>query len=414
MVNAYDPDAEDQLTISLVSGPSQGSLTIDQWGNFEYTAADAVYSDSFTYEASDGVDSTQGVITINSYNNAPQAFNENDVSVLHGQTVSGMANAYDPDAEDTLTFSLASQPSQGSATIDQWGNWEYTAVDAVYADSFDYFVTDGIDTATATIYINVTNQAPVFDSMSEGEVYIEDYDENSTAFDDVEVGQLSAMDPDPEDTDLTYSGGSGLLGVAADGIVTIGNLPGLIAALDDANAENFVSVKDKVNSTVGEFVLSKVLGGGAIDQSGIYVRTKTGEIYTPQTAAELVQVLQQMADSGQIIEKLIIKGHGGPGSIEVGDPIEPFVDGADEDGTVWMTADNGTINIGFDDVTNLLWQTTDGGTHISLRGCFSAPLAKEINDSLPPGPKVTGAVRFTIGIPGTLWGLGAYAEYQGF
>ena len=48
----------------LVAGPSQGTLTLNANGSFSYTpAANYNGSDSFTYRASDGLE-TSGVVTV--------------------------------------------------------------------------------------------------------------------------------------------------------------------------------------------------------------------------------------------------------------------------------------------------------------------------------------------------------------
>lgn len=50
----------------------------------------------------------------------------------------------------------------------------------------------------------------------------------------------------------------------------------------------------------------------------------------------------------------------------------------------------------------------DGNTVIRFRGCFTKPLADEVEDSLGGEPDVKGAIRFVIGIPWTRWGIGVY------
>ncbi len=66
--NDIDKDTDDlaRLTVSLVSGVSHGTLTLNSDGSFTYTA-DKGYSgkDSFTYEVSDGaLDSNTVTVTI--------------------------------------------------------------------------------------------------------------------------------------------------------------------------------------------------------------------------------------------------------------------------------------------------------------------------------------------------------------
>src|SRR5207253_2221981 len=59
LANDADPDVADagHLTAALVSGPAHGSLTLSADGSFTYTpAAGYVGPDSFTYQATDGID----------------------------------------------------------------------------------------------------------------------------------------------------------------------------------------------------------------------------------------------------------------------------------------------------------------------------------------------------------------------
>ncbi|MCP4787289.1 MAG: tandem-95 repeat protein [Fuerstiella sp.] len=65
-VLANDSDVDgDTLTASLVTGPSDGTLVLNENGSFNYTP-DTLFdgTDSFTYSASDGTTSTQATVTI--------------------------------------------------------------------------------------------------------------------------------------------------------------------------------------------------------------------------------------------------------------------------------------------------------------------------------------------------------------
>jgi VCBS repeat-containing protein len=72
--NDSDPDGN-PLTAVLVTGPSDGSLTLNANGSFSYTpAADFAGSDSFSYRASDGSLNSNPVtvtITVTAVNDAP-------------------------------------------------------------------------------------------------------------------------------------------------------------------------------------------------------------------------------------------------------------------------------------------------------------------------------------------------------
>ena len=81
MANDNDPDG-DTLTSVLVSGPAHGTLTLTNNGGFSYTPANGfIGTDTFTYQASDGLAySTAASVTIivntTAVNNRPVANND--------------------------------------------------------------------------------------------------------------------------------------------------------------------------------------------------------------------------------------------------------------------------------------------------------------------------------------------------
>lgn len=99
-----------------------------------------------------------------------------------------------------------------------------------------------------------------------------------------------------------------------------------------------------------------------IDQTEIHVKSSTGQEWSPETAAELVTILGQIRAQGATLTHLIIKGHGGPDGIHVGDGP-----GAAGDGD-WMVLDGNRIFIGDSEVTATLNAIHDGNSHIDLRG----------------------------------------------
>jgi concanavalin A-like lectin/glucanase superfamily protein/Big-like domain-containing protein len=75
---------------------------------------------------------------------------------LQNTPISGIVQASDPDG-DPLVFSLDSAPSFGTAVVNANGNFTYKpAVGFVGSDSFVFAVSDGIASATATVYTDVT------------------------------------------------------------------------------------------------------------------------------------------------------------------------------------------------------------------------------------------------------------------
>ncbi|NIU06024.1 MAG: DUF2341 domain-containing protein [Gammaproteobacteria bacterium] len=189
-VLANDSDADaDRLSAVLVSGPANGSLSLNADGAFTYTPnPDFAGSDSFTYMANDGVNDSNVAtvtITVNPVNDAPVATG-NATSVTEDAALTASGNVLtdddgagidsDLDTGDTLSVSEidgVTDPSvdvtgsHGSLNWDTDGSYTYTldnadaAVQALnygqtLTDTFTYTVSDGnggTDTATLAITI---------------------------------------------------------------------------------------------------------------------------------------------------------------------------------------------------------------------------------------------------------------------
>ncbi len=169
-VLANDTDADgDTLSAVLVDAPSNGALTLNPDGSFDYTpAANFHGTDTFTYRASDGTDQSNlatVTIVINSVNDAPVAGND-AYSILSGHTLTVaapgvLANDTDVDG-DTLTAAVFSSPANGVLSLNADGSFTYTP-NAGFSgtDTFAYKVFDVASaSATGTATISVLNQAP--------------------------------------------------------------------------------------------------------------------------------------------------------------------------------------------------------------------------------------------------------------
>jgi VCBS repeat-containing protein len=191
LLNDTDPDG-DGLVASLVSGPSHGTLTLLPSGSFTYQAnAGFVGADTFVYEASDGLASSQATVTINvtATNAKPIAVNDpnpaSNPNPPHAGDYSTTANsplsisaalgvlANDIDADgDLLTAFLFSNPSNphktphGSVTLNLDGSFTYTPdLDYVGTDVFMYYASDGKSLSNlATVTIRVL--APLLESLA--------------------------------------------------------------------------------------------------------------------------------------------------------------------------------------------------------------------------------------------------------
>jgi len=151
-VLANDTDAEgDPLTATLVSGPSNGTLTFNDDGSFSYIPhPDFSGVDTFSYQANDGsLDSNTVVVTLTvaDQNDAPITLKESYTATEDTPLVIGapgvLANDTDPDG-DTLTASIVSGPAHGTLTLNADGSFTYTPDTDYYGeDSFLYRAFDG-------------------------------------------------------------------------------------------------------------------------------------------------------------------------------------------------------------------------------------------------------------------------------
>jgi VCBS repeat-containing protein len=164
--NDSDPETT-ALTVTLVSGPANGILTLQPDGSFSYTPnTNFVGSDSFTYQASDGsLPSNVATVTINVFStNLPPDAVDDFASTPQGSIVEIMVTANDTDPDgDALSASLFTPPSNGVASCS--GSFcSYTpSAGFVGTDSFIYEVSDGKGgTDKATVFIEVFScpQAP--------------------------------------------------------------------------------------------------------------------------------------------------------------------------------------------------------------------------------------------------------------
>jgi hypothetical protein len=164
LTNDSDPDG-DAITPSIVTNPTNGSVTINANGTITYTpTANYNGADSFTYRVSDGsLNSNTATVSINvtAVNDAPTAvddFFSTDFDTLLNIAANNGVQANDSDVDgDTLTTALVSGPYNGTLNLNSDGSFNYTPNAGYFGDdSFTYSVSDGTLTqqATATITVN--------------------------------------------------------------------------------------------------------------------------------------------------------------------------------------------------------------------------------------------------------------------
>ncbi|HIF9359584.1 TPA: Ig-like domain-containing protein, partial [Photobacterium damselae] len=199
-LTATDVDG-DNLTFKPGSDPTNGSVTVNPDGSWEYVPnTDFNGEDSFTVVVDDGNGGTDTItVTVNvtPVNDAPVG---EDVSAETQEetAVTGQLTATDVDG-DNLTFKPGSDPTNGQVTVNPDGSWEYVPnPDFNGEDSFTVVVDDGnggTDTITVTVNVTPVNDAPVGENVT-----AETQEETAV------TGQLTATDVDGDN--LTFKPGS--------------------------------------------------------------------------------------------------------------------------------------------------------------------------------------------------------------
>ncbi len=173
LTNDFEPDGDMiVVTPTTLSNPTNGTLVFNPDGTYEYTPNPGyVGVDQFEYEICDDQSPAlcdEAVVTITIIPgqedpavNDPPIANEDDNITYVDIPVEGnvLPNDYDPEGTPMLVFGVASQPTNGTATITPSGDYEYTpAPGFVGVDEFDYTVCDGgapAECVTSTVYITV-------------------------------------------------------------------------------------------------------------------------------------------------------------------------------------------------------------------------------------------------------------------
>jgi VCBS repeat-containing protein len=180
-VLANDTDADgDVLAATLVSGPANGTLTLNSDGSFSYTPNMGFDgTDSFTYTAGDGVATSEATVTITVTNvngdpmASPDEYATTQDTPITVDAPGVLGNDSDPDG-DPLTAVLVSGPANGTLALNSDGSFNYTPTTGFSgSDSFVYLATDGSaeSEATVTITVNPFQSAPIVfdDAYSTGE-----------------------------------------------------------------------------------------------------------------------------------------------------------------------------------------------------------------------------------------------------
>ncbi|MFC4778866.1 tandem-95 repeat protein [Paenibacillus sp. GCM10023252] len=234
---AVDVDG-DTLTYTVTTAPANGTAVVFPDGSYSYTPAlNFNGTDSFIVTVDDGnggTDTATVTIVVTPVNDPPAAADAS-ISTPEDTPISGAVTATDVDG-DTLTYSLLTTPSNGSAVVNGDGTYTYTPnADFYGTDSFTVLVSDGNggeDIASVTVAVTPVNDPPTAGDVTD-----------TTAEDTPSIGQIIAFDPDFDS--LTYTvttpAANGTAVVDADGSYTY------TPALNFNGVDSFVVLVDDGN-----------------------------------------------------------------------------------------------------------------------------------------------------------------------
>lgn len=203
------------LTYTIVSGPTNGTLTGTGAARTYTPNANFSGPDSFTFRVNDGTNDSAVAtvsITVAPVNDAPAA-GADAFAVSAGNVVRGNVLLNDADVEGAaLTASVVANPTAGALTLNADGTFTYTP-GATFAgtDSFTYRASDGTAQSAVT---TVTVTAAGFQTI--GTVLTVEHTDIDLLFENG-AWELGVHN---EDADEEYEADAVLLGVTADALTT--------------------------------------------------------------------------------------------------------------------------------------------------------------------------------------------------
>ncbi|WP_107851448.1 VCBS domain-containing protein [Oceanimonas marisflavi] len=188
-----DLDSSDTHTFTITSQPSEGEVqnngdgtfSFDPGSDFQELGEGETRQVSFTYTATDSSDMDNATsevgtitITVTGSNDDPVVSAVSVAATEDGNAVTGNFMVSDADSNDTHTFTITSQPAEGSVVNNNDGSFSFDpgtdfqdlAEGEIRQVSFDYTATDsaGATSSSGTVTITVTgvNDAPEVSAVS--------------------------------------------------------------------------------------------------------------------------------------------------------------------------------------------------------------------------------------------------------
>ena len=156
-----DPDGDPITITSAAPSAAHGTATCNLFSCTYTPATDYLGADSFQFTISDGTDSATGTIHVLVTSNNPPHADDATLTTRRNKSASVSPNFTDPDNDPITITSLTPAAAHGTVFCDGF-SCSYAPTRLRRADSFDYIVSDGVETDTGTVAVTVTpNHAPV-------------------------------------------------------------------------------------------------------------------------------------------------------------------------------------------------------------------------------------------------------------
>jgi hypothetical protein len=295
------------LTAVISSNVTAGQLTLNDDGSFVYNPQGFAGVATFAYRVDDQTElSSPATVTL--VVNTPPApvqdtYQMAEDATLNVTAANGvLANDVDPDG-DALTVVVDAQPAHGQLTLNSDGSFQYSPEPNYFGpDLFSYRVTDGVDTAAATL-ARVTVQSVNDSPIAEDDAYFAlpgnplsvTADFGLLANDhDVETTQLSAV--------LVDGPSSGSVTVTANGAFTYTGQAGFVGSdsftyrAHDGQAQSNLSTVS-ISVTPQPIVISEIMASNAETLATILRSAPTDEFEGEQLSPDWIEVRNYLSQS---------------------------------------------------------------------------------------------------------------------
>lgn len=401
-VVATDPDG-DTPTVVISTGPTYGTLTAGQNGEYVYTpnavarhnAAASPQNDTFTITATDASGETVRrtvTVAIDPANAAPTV-DSTVLSTPNGSgTITATLSASDSDG-DSLTYAVASGPSNGTVTIvPSSGQISYVpdatarhnAAAGQLNDTFTVVVSDGhggTATRTITVPVSPSNTAPTLSLTSVG---------NPNGGNGAVGGTVAGADADADV--LTYTLTTG----AVNGTVSVNPANGAFVYTPTATARHIAAT---AQSSGGNGLQSITLSDPAAVTQGTFASTPTGLTSVNQLSATgATRYYVATFFTAANTQNYVFGQTSAPA-----DTVMVLYDGTFDPGSPRTNA------IALNDDTTAQAHAAVGATVISCGGSAQCP---QVSANLTAGQTIalvvtTWSANVTLGLPQTFYASGA-------